>query len=135
MEVMHRISRLVQDDFQIPPEDIEVGKERGQFASIYFTVDVAEQYVPLFWQQAQMTKNLLVQCGVMAIQVGSGPMLWMVNPYQPPPQPLAGKHYSIASIMQCLCVCFLLLCGLVCQPAAILNQRSSSARSWSYSAG
>ena len=75
--------RSISDDLIIPQEDVELGMERGPFTSIYFSIDVAEKYVPWFWQQAQMPKNVFMECGVMAIQIGTGPMLWISNPPLP----------------------------------------------------
>ena len=80
----------------IPQEDISLGEDTGRFASIYFTLDLPDQYVPRLWQHAQIKQNVLVRCGIMAIQIEMGPMLWMTYP-----QLLADLHAGMCEIWAC----------------------------------
>ena len=89
-DAIHRTTDVIQE-LGIPNDVVEVAVDSGQFASIYFSIDVPEEYIPRIWYEALRSNNRLVKCGSLAIQIGTGPMLWMRNRFHAPEQPLPGK--------------------------------------------
>ena len=87
---IHRTAREVPEHFNIPKDKVEFGADTGPFASIHFSIDVPEEYIPMIWEEAVRRNNVFVKCGCMAIQIGTGPMLWM-REHHGPEHTLPGK--------------------------------------------
>lgn len=91
LDTIHQATAVIQE-LGIPKGVVDVAADTGEFASIYFTIDVPEEYIPRIWHEAIRNNNRLVKCGSLAIQIGTGPMLWMRNRFHAPEQPLPSKY-------------------------------------------
>ena len=90
---IRQTASVVPEYFNISKDKILFGADTGPFASIHFSIDMPEEYIPTIWDEAVRSNNVFVKCGCMAIQIGTGPMLWMQE-HHGPEQPLAGKYLT-----------------------------------------
>ena len=60
---------VVPEYFNIPKDKILFGADTGPFASIHFSIDMPEEYIPMIWDEAVCSNNVFVKCGCMAIQI------------------------------------------------------------------